>query len=118
MNDIKKRITVICELILSIMISFFLPMRINAIEYPTEYNELLEEVRIAVESSRLRYISANDQQRTNTVEQMQLSAAARSFFLSSSFNFSSADLYALHYAVRDLDNNGTPELLLSYNKDE
>lgn len=114
----KKRITVICELILSIMISFFLPMRINAIEYPTEYNELLEEVRIAVESSRLRYISANDQQRTNTVEQMQLSAAARSFFLSSSFNFSSADLYALHYAVRDLDNNGTPELLLSYNKDE
>ena len=114
----KKSKSVICALIISIIVSFFIPLRSYALEYPADYKELLVEIRNAVENKGLFRSFPNNEQTRNMIEKSDMSQAAKDFFLSNSFIGTGLDLSMLCYSVRDLDHNGIPELLLSIPADQ
>ena len=100
-------------LILSVILSLFIPSRSYALDYPPEYKELLVEIRDAVKNKELFKDPPSDLQTQERIKESDLSQAAKSFFLSTSFISNGTDLSVLCYSVRDLDGNGTPELMLS-----
>ena len=109
----KKSNFILYTLLLSLMLSFFIPLRSHALEYPVEYKELLIEIRDAVENKELFQYPPSDLRTQERIKESDLSQAAKSFFLSTSFITHVADLSVLCYSVRDLDGNGIPELLFS-----
>ena len=113
----KKISSVICTLIIFLMIPLFTPVQVFAAEYPPEYKELLEEMRDAIENKGLNCYDLKYQSVRDQINNMNLSPAAKSFFLSSNFYYTSIDLSHLRYSTRDLDDNGIPELMLSFADD-
>lgn len=114
----KKSHFIIWVLILSLIFTVLIPFQSYALEYPTEYKELLVEIRDAIENKGLFRSLPNNEQTRNMIEKSDMSQAAKGFFLSNSFIGTGLDLSVLCYSVRDLDHNGVPELLLSIPADQ
>lgn len=110
----KKMFSIICILVISLMISLFIPVQTFAYEYPSEYQELLGEIRDAIQNKGLNCFDLRDQYMRDKIKNMNLSPAAKNFFLSTNFYYTKVDLSHLRYSTRDLDNNGIPELMLSF----